>query len=189
MGVHWTPEREQRVAKLWEAGLSASQIASDIGYVSRCAVMGKVLRMNLTKRRAPAIPPEEKESRGYLVRMEKNARKRERRRLAKLFPGESRPSSRALATPSPRPPEPVPELRIVDLAPRALRLVDLEPNDCRYPDGGTTEQPEFTFCGHPKHSYVDRFGTLKTSAWCTPHHFRCVGAGIASERSAGRAAA
>ncbi|MCB1513625.1 MAG: GcrA cell cycle regulator, partial [Hyphomicrobiaceae bacterium] len=40
----WTDERVELLKKLWSEGLSASQIASRIGGVSRNAVIGKVHR-------------------------------------------------------------------------------------------------------------------------------------------------
>jgi GcrA cell cycle regulator len=39
-------------------------------------------------------------------------------------------------------------LRCVEVESRHLALLDLEPNDCRYPDPG--EGPDFKFCGNPK---------------------------------------
>src|SRR5690606_23957651 len=38
----WTDERVERLRKLWADGLTASQIASALGGVSRNAVIGKV---------------------------------------------------------------------------------------------------------------------------------------------------
>jgi GcrA cell cycle regulator len=55
-------------------------------------------------------------------------------------------------------------LRCVEITPRNLSLIELEPNDCRYPYGGDSEGDAITFCGHPK-----RDG----SSFCTPHHFLC----------------
>lgn len=46
----WTDERVERLTKLWAEGLSASQIAAQLGDVSRNAVIGKVHRLNLPGR-------------------------------------------------------------------------------------------------------------------------------------------
>ena len=50
MTMSWTDERVDRLKKLWADGLSASQIAAELGGVSRNAVIGKVHRLNLPGR-------------------------------------------------------------------------------------------------------------------------------------------
>ena len=52
--MSWTDERVARLAKLWAEGLSASQIAADLGGVTRNAVIGKVHRLGLSGRAKPA---------------------------------------------------------------------------------------------------------------------------------------
>jgi len=49
----WTDERVELLKKLWQDGLSASQIARQLGGVTRNAVIGKVRRMGLPFRAAP----------------------------------------------------------------------------------------------------------------------------------------
>jgi GcrA cell cycle regulator len=51
--MSWNDERVEALKKLWSEGLSASQIASRIGGVTRNAVIGKVHRLGLSGR-APA---------------------------------------------------------------------------------------------------------------------------------------
>ena len=46
----WPHNRVEQLKKLWEAGLSASQIAAELGNVSRNAVIGKVHRLGLSGR-------------------------------------------------------------------------------------------------------------------------------------------
>jgi GcrA cell cycle regulator len=46
----WSDDRVEQLKKLWEAGLSASQIAAEIGNVTRNAVIGKVHRLGLSGR-------------------------------------------------------------------------------------------------------------------------------------------
>ena len=46
----WTEERVELLKKLWAEGLSASQIAAQLGGVSRNAVIGKVHRLKLSGR-------------------------------------------------------------------------------------------------------------------------------------------
>lgn len=52
----WNDERVEQLKKLWAEGLSASQIASKMGGVTRNAVIGKVHRLGLSGRAAPAKP-------------------------------------------------------------------------------------------------------------------------------------
>ena len=46
----WTEERVELLKKLWADGLSASQIAAQLGGVTRNAVIGKVHRLGLSGR-------------------------------------------------------------------------------------------------------------------------------------------
>lgn len=48
--MNWTDERVEKLKKLWAEGLSASQIAAQLGGVSRNAVIGKVHRLSLPGR-------------------------------------------------------------------------------------------------------------------------------------------
>ena len=52
----WTDERVDTLKKLWLDGLSASQIAKQLGGVTRNAVIGKVHRLGLSGRAAPSQP-------------------------------------------------------------------------------------------------------------------------------------
>jgi len=53
----WTEERVALLTKLWAEGLSASQIATQLGGVTRNAVIGKRHRLGLTGRAKPSSPP------------------------------------------------------------------------------------------------------------------------------------
>ncbi len=53
----WTDERVALLKKLWLEGLSASQIAKQLGGVTRNAVIGKVHRLGLSGRATPSSPP------------------------------------------------------------------------------------------------------------------------------------
>lgn len=48
--MSWTDERIELLRKLWTDGLSASQIAGELGQVTRNAVIGKVHRLGLAGR-------------------------------------------------------------------------------------------------------------------------------------------
>src|SRR6476659_7515625 len=52
----WTDERVELLKKLWQDGLSASQIAKQLGGVTRNAVIGKVHRLGLSGRATPSKP-------------------------------------------------------------------------------------------------------------------------------------
>lgn len=49
----WTDERTQRAVALWKEGLSASQIAQDLGNVTRNGVIGKLHRLGISCGRKP----------------------------------------------------------------------------------------------------------------------------------------
>jgi len=53
--MSWTDERVELLKKMWGEGQSASQIAKELGGVTRNAVIGKVHRLGLSNRAAP--PP------------------------------------------------------------------------------------------------------------------------------------
>lgn len=52
----WTEERVALLKKLWAEGHSASQIAKQVGGVTRNAVIGKVHRLGLAGRATPSRP-------------------------------------------------------------------------------------------------------------------------------------
>jgi GcrA cell cycle regulator len=49
----WTDERIEQLKRLWEQGMTASQIAEELGGVSRNAVIGKAHRLGLQSRPSP----------------------------------------------------------------------------------------------------------------------------------------
>lgn len=51
--MSWTDERVEVLKKLWIEGKTASQIASELGGVTRNAVIGKVHRLGLSGRPSP----------------------------------------------------------------------------------------------------------------------------------------
>jgi GcrA cell cycle regulator len=56
--MSWTDERINRLKKLWSKGVTASQIAEELGGVSRNAVIGKAHRLGLQSRPSPVKPNE-----------------------------------------------------------------------------------------------------------------------------------
>ena len=51
--MSWTDERIDQLKAMWERGLTASQIADELGGVSRNAVIGKAHRLGLQSRPSP----------------------------------------------------------------------------------------------------------------------------------------
>src|ERR1700754_2085357 len=51
--ISWTDERVELLKRLWSEGLSASQIAAELGGITRNAVIGKVHRLGLSGRAKP----------------------------------------------------------------------------------------------------------------------------------------
>ncbi len=60
--MSWTEERIDRLKAMWAEGSTASQIADELGGVSRNAVIGKAHRLGLEARPSPVKPGEEKEA-------------------------------------------------------------------------------------------------------------------------------
>ncbi len=130
----WTDERVELLKKLWTDGLSASQIAAELGGITRNAVIGKVHRLGLSGRaKSPA-----------------SAAPRPRKPRAPGMMRLARPTMRgntALAPMYEPDVEPEPELveNIIPLGQRCT-LLELNEGKCRWPvgDPGATD---FFFCG------------------------------------------
>ncbi len=139
----WTDERIERLKTLWGEGLTASQIAAELGGISRNAVIGKVHRLGLSGRKGIRQPAEAA------------APERKRRtRRAKPAPAPTVASHGNLAHALEASPLPEPELEAVedtaDVVPMArhLTLVELDAFSCRWPIGDPLS-PDFRFCGAP----------------------------------------
>jgi len=61
--MSWTDERIATLTKMWESGATASQIADELGGVSRNAVIGKAHRLGLKSRPSPVKANEKKPAR------------------------------------------------------------------------------------------------------------------------------
>ncbi len=59
--MSWTDERVETLKKMWAEGQSASQIAKELGGVTRNAVIGKVHRLGLSNRVGPGTGRDEAE--------------------------------------------------------------------------------------------------------------------------------
>lgn len=60
--MSWTDERIATLKKLWEGGATASEIANELGGVSRNAVIGKAHRLGLKARPSPVKANEKKKA-------------------------------------------------------------------------------------------------------------------------------
>jgi GcrA cell cycle regulator len=60
--MSWTDERIDQLKQLWTNGMTASQIADELGGVSRNAVIGKAHRLGLQSRPSPVKPNDPSEA-------------------------------------------------------------------------------------------------------------------------------
>ena len=69
--MSWTDERVELLKKLWADGLSASQIAGELGGITRNAVIGKVHRLGLSGRaKSPSSSaPRARKPRTHMMRV------------------------------------------------------------------------------------------------------------------------
>ena len=176
--MSWTEERIERLKKMWHDGATASQIADELGGVSRNAVIGKAHRLGLEQRPSPVKPGEEKEKKAASATAA--AAKPAARPEAPL--GRAAPSPGAPAQPGAAPQRPsaadmqyrsigpggfvrqgpgdqqapippAPPRRLVPAKPSPevadkTGLLDLNDRICKWPIGHPGE-PDFYFCGEP----------------------------------------
>jgi GcrA cell cycle regulator len=173
--MSWTDERIDRLRTMWENGLTASQIAEDLGGVSRNAVIGKAHRLGLKSRPSP-VKSNDGEAKAAPKPKAKPVEKPVAPRAAAPAPARPAPVH---ATPSypPRPQSdlpkivsigpggfmrqgpgdqqapipPAPPRRLVPAKPSPeiadkTSLLDLNEKVCRWPMGHPGE-PDFHFCG------------------------------------------
>jgi GcrA cell cycle regulator len=176
--MSWTDERIERLKKMWHDGATASQIADDLGGVSRNAVIGKAHRLGLEQRPSPVKPgDDEKAKKPAAVAAPKPAApKAEAAKPAAAAPA---PQQGTPAVPHQRPSgdniqyrsigpggfirqgpgdqqppiPPAPPRRLVPAKPSPevadkTSLLDLNDRVCKWPMGHPGE-PDFHFCGEP----------------------------------------
>lgn len=122
----WTDDRVEVLKRLWQEGLSASQIAKQLGGgVTRNAVIGKVHRLGLSGRAAPSQP-------------------------ARVVAKAPRPRP-AAAAPAPRP-QPIAAApafnppRVLSEGPGTATVLTLGMHMCKWPIGDPSDAT-FSFCG------------------------------------------
>jgi GcrA cell cycle regulator len=124
--MSWTDERIATLKKMWEGGATASQIADELGGVSRNAVIGKAHRLGLKSRPSPVKANDEKpEPKKAAIASPKPAPKKPAPQAAPPRPVAAAPAPAAEARPAPRAdtpsqpiPNPTPDLpKIVSVGP------------------------------------------------------------------------
>jgi GcrA cell cycle regulator len=138
----WTNERIEQLKTLWADGRSASAIATELGLVTRNAVIGKVYRLGLAGR------PTTSSGRQAPRRSATARRPRRRVPLASNRPRPVTPDkvASALAELGPAPQIPI-------------TIATLTADTCRWPEGDPNI-PGFHFCGRQKSPSVP---------YCEPH--------------------
>ncbi|WP_367716200.1 GcrA family cell cycle regulator [Nitratireductor sp. GISD-1A_MAKvit] len=144
--MNWTDERVETLKKLWAEGLSASQIAAQLGGVSRNAVIGKVHRLKLSSRgRATSTRTRQKKAAPAAPSSTTTRR-----------PRTTRPTTvsvGATALQAQFDEEPVaqtymrPVENVVVPISRKLELVQLTETTCKWPNGDPLSE-DFSFCGN-----------------------------------------
>jgi GcrA cell cycle regulator len=172
--MSWTEERIERLKKMWHDGATASQIADELGGVSRNAVIGKAHRLGLEQRPSPVKPGEEKEKKAAPAASTATAAKPAPKAEAPAARAPHRPAASDSATPRSQPDmqyrsigpggfvrqgpgdqqapiPPAPPRRLVPAKPSPevadkTSLLDLNDRICKWPIGHPGE-PDFHFCG------------------------------------------
>jgi GcrA cell cycle regulator len=136
----WTDERVELLKKLWADGLSASQIAGELGGITRNAVIGKVHRLGLSGRaKAPS---------SSVPRQRKPRAPSAFRPARPVSRGNTALAHHALAFLDAEPEaEPEPEFldNIIPIGQRCS-ILQLTDATCHWPIGDPSS-PEFFFCG------------------------------------------
>jgi len=130
--MDWNEERTATLRRLWLEGMSASQVARQLGGVSRSAVIGKVHRLGITVRDVPA---RQRTSVRTAVRAQPRARVVRDAALVRSVPR---------------------LIEIAEMEPTA-NILGLEIHSCRWPIGNP-DSHDFGFCGREKSargSYCD----------------------------------
>ena len=169
--MSWTDERVELLKKMWGEGQSASQIAKELGGVTRNAVIGKVHRLGLSNRAgaAPAAAPAKAEPKAKPKAEAKPKPAPKPAATAKAEPAE-KPAAAPAATPAtvparkqiipagqPLPPQPsaneispeaLARVNEVEKKAKKLTLMELTERTCKWPVGDPATD-DFWFCGLP----------------------------------------
>jgi GcrA cell cycle regulator len=155
-GQTWTEERIERLTKLWTEGLSASQIAAELGgSMSRNAVISKANRLGLThgsakvastpRTRKPSRRPEPSPSSETLGQADPALAPTLVRPQVVKKPEEARPGEDT-TVPDQEPQETRPEVDGAVPLSRRVTIMQLREGMCRWPLGDPTHAG-FCYCG------------------------------------------
>jgi GcrA cell cycle regulator len=164
--MSWTDERVEQLKKMWSEGQSASQIAKELGGVTRNAVIGKVHRLGLSNRAGAGPVPEPVEVKPAKVAAPepKEAKKEPRAKVAAKPVVEEAEPERPAPAPvirkpfvagQPLPPQPsaneispeaLASVREVEKKAKRLTLMELTERTCKWPIGDPATD-DFWFCG------------------------------------------
>jgi len=89
--MSWTDERIATLKKMWEGGATASQIAEELGGVSRNAVIGKAHRLGLKARPSPVKAADKKKKKPAVKPAPKKTAKAPAKVIAKTTPNAAGP--------------------------------------------------------------------------------------------------
>lgn len=154
--MSWTDERVEVLKKLWVDGLSASQIAKQLGSVTRNAVIGKVHRLGLAGRATPTRP------------IQRVVRPRPVLVATPPKPIDISTLKPAVQAGIDAPQNEVNQFAPIPIAPKRqsngnlIGVLDLGPNMCKWPIGDPTD-PDFGFCGAKSHEnwpYCEEHGAI-----------------------------
>lgn len=150
--MNWTDERVELLRKLWADGLSASQIAAQMGGVSRNAVIGKVHRLKLSGRgKQTSSQPRVKKPAASGGSTRVSSAPRQPSSGPRISSHTHSIGSTALKADY--------EVRAVSATvlefmpalvapePKRIKLVELSERTCKWPLGDPLAQ-DFAFCGH-----------------------------------------
>ena len=155
--MSWTDERVELLKKMWSEGQSASQIAKELGGVTRNAVIGKVHRLGLSNRAGatPAPAPEKKAARAepsQPAEPKPAAKPAAREKVVEVTVQPRKPIVPAGQPLPPQPsaneisPETLANVREVEKTAKRISLMELTERTCKWPIGDPATE-DFWFCG------------------------------------------
>lgn len=165
--MSWTDERVELLKKLWGEGQSASQIAKELGGVTRNAVIGKVHRLGLSNRATGAGASSKAEPKAKPAPKPKvEPKPSPKTEAARPVPpptaaSENKPNLPArkqiIPAGQPLPPQPsaneispeaLAKVNEVEKKSKKISLMELTERTCKWPVGDPATE-DFWFCGLP----------------------------------------
>ena len=149
--MSWTDERVETLKKMWAEGQSASQIAKELGGVTRNAVIGKVHRLGLSNRAGSSAPAPEKKA------AKPAAKKAATKPTEKVVEVTVTPRKPIVPAGQPLPPQPsaneispetLANVREIEKGAKKISLMELTERTCKWPIGDPATE-KFWFCGLP----------------------------------------